>query len=95
MEASLAPFGIFWDHLFEEFKLEGIFFPSAFSLEVEMCGGEVNFFVGNVHEVQLDEDAVFALGPFSCGMAELERGTALGVEGLIYYYYIRESTRTR
>lgn len=81
VEAGLAPFGLFGEHLIEEFKLEGVFFSSAFSLEIEMCGREVNFFVGDVHEVELDEDAVFALGPFCCRMAELERCTAFGVEG--------------
>lgn len=95
VEAGFAPFGLFGEHLIEEFKLEGVFFSSAFSLEIEMCGGEVNFFVGNVHEMKLDEDAVFALGPFCCGMTELERCTAFGVEGYISYYYIRECTRTK
>jgi hypothetical protein len=81
MESGLTPLGLFSDDLVEELQLEGILFAATLSLKIEMCGSQVDLFVGDVHEVELDEDAVLALRPFSCGVAELEGCTAFGVEG--------------
>jgi hypothetical protein len=51
--------------------LEGVFLTAAFSFKVEMGGRQVDFLGSDVHEVELDEDAVLALSPFSGGVALL------------------------
>ncbi len=70
MEAGFAPLGASSVDLVEEFEFEGVGLLSGFALELEVRGGEFDLFVGDVHQVQLDEDAVLALGPFGRGVSE-------------------------
>jgi hypothetical protein len=74
MEAGFVPLGQFSSHFLEEFKLECVLFAATFSFKVEMGGCQVHLFVDDVHEMDLNEEAVFALGPFGGRVAELERG---------------------
>lgn len=91
MEAGLSPLGFLSNNLSEEFKLEGVLLASTFSLEGEMSGSEVDFFVDNVHQVQLNEDAVLPLRPFGGRMTELAHTYSIELKNLIII--IPESTR--
>lgn len=93
MEAGLGPLGFLSNNLSEKFKLEGILLASTFSLEVEMGGSEVNFFIDNVHEVQLHEDTVLPLRPFGGWMTELAQTYSIELKNLIIIN-IPESTRS-
>ena len=70
MEAGFAPLGASSVNLIEEFEFESVGLLARFALEFEVSSGEFDLFVGDVHQVQLDEDAVLALGPFGRGVAE-------------------------
>ena len=70
MEASFSPFWLLGVNLFEKLEFEAILFLSAFALELEMGGGELNFLVDDIHKSELDEYFVFALSPFEVGVTE-------------------------
>jgi hypothetical protein len=74
VEAGLGPLRQLSSDLIEEFQLEGVLLTSTFSLKIEMGSCQIHLFVDDVHEMDLDEDAVFALGPFGGRMAELSGG---------------------
>jgi len=70
MEASFAPFWLFCVNFFEKFKFEAILFLRALCFKCEMSWREFYFFIDNVHEMDLNEYTIFALSPFSGGVAE-------------------------
>lgn len=70
MESSFIPFRLLGVNLVEELKFEGIFFLCAFTLKLEMGGGELNFLVNDVHEGEFNEYFVFTLSPFDVGVTK-------------------------
>lgn len=86
VEAGLGPFGFFCVDGFEEFEFEGILFVSTGSLELEVGAGEFNFFIGDVHEGDFQEDTVLALSPFDQRMQPESMAYLHSCVEASYYY---------